>query len=255
MPRLSIRRGKNSYWMYGQHAVRHATANPRRTVLRVLSARGRAPSGVAAEEVAQGRLSQLLGGDAAHQGLAAETAPLVHEEESVLDAMAAEGALSVALDRVSDPRNVGAALRSAWAFGATALLAPERGSPPESGALAKTACGALEHVPYLRVGNLARALAALTERGVLTVGLDGNAETPLERVAEDLGDRPTLLVAGAEGEGLRRLTRERCDMLARISTRVDSASLNVSNACAIALHAMRAPERAEASEKRERKLP
>lgn len=243
MTRLSMRRGKNSYWIYGQHAVRHAAANPRRRILRILSTRGRAESGVAAEEVAPGRLSQILGGDAAHQGLAAEAMPLEHEEKTVLDAMAAEGALSVALDRVSDPRNVGAALRAAWAFGAASMLAPERGSPPESGALAKTACGALEHVPYLRVGNLARALAALLERGVLIVGLDGSAETPLERVAGEIGDGPALLVAGAEGEGLRRLTRERCGILARISTRVDSASLNVSNACAIALHAMRAPER------------
>lgn len=239
---MSTRRGAPGFWIYGQHAVHHAIANPRRKVLRVLSTERRAPAEVKAEVVKPAQLRRLLGDSAAHQGLAAEVIRLEHDEEAVLDSAAALGGRAVALDQVTDPRNVGAVLRSAWAFGAAALLAPERGSPPEGGALAKAACGGLEHVPYLRVGNLARAIDLLRERGILLVGLAEDAETQLEPLAAKMAKQPVAIVAGAEGKGLRRLTRERCDVLARISSRQDTASLNVSNACAIALHALRESE-------------
>lgn len=247
MARLSMRaagaRAADSYWIHGRHAVRHALANPRRRVLRVLATRNHAaevPAGAPLETVPPARFGRFLGSDAAHQGLAAEVLRIVHDAESIFDEAAADGARVVVLDRVSDPHNVGAVLRSAWAFGSVAVLAAERGSPGEGGALAKAACGGLEHVPYLRVGNLARALIALRERGVRLIGLDGSGGDSLEQVAASLGAAPVALVAGAEGRGLRRLTRELCDGLARIATRVDTASLNVSNACAIALHALHA---------------
>jgi 23S rRNA (guanosine2251-2'-O)-methyltransferase len=149
-----------------------------------------------------------------------------------LEDVAPEGILIV-LDQVTDPQNVGAVLRSAAAFGAAGLVLPERHSPPFSGALAKAASGALDIVPVILIGNLAQSLGALGERGFLRVGLAEEASEPLETAALTL---PLALVLGAEGKGLRQLTRERCDRLCRISTASALASLNVSNAAAIALH-------------------
>jgi 23S rRNA (guanosine2251-2'-O)-methyltransferase len=174
-------------------------------------------------------LDQLLGPDSVHQGVALEAKQL---SPIGLDEVESSG-IVVVLDQVTDPHNVGAVLRSAAAFGASGLVLTERHSPPLSGALAKVASGALDLVPIVLVKNLAQALAELGEMGFLRVGLAEEGENALEALPLT---KPLALVLGAEGKGLRHLTREHCDLLARIPTRSTLASLNVSNAAAIALH-------------------
>jgi 23S rRNA (guanosine2251-2'-O)-methyltransferase len=171
----------------------------------------------------------MLGPDAVHQGVALDTEPLPPLR---LDEVEPDGILLM-LDQVTDPQNVGAALRSAAAFGTSGLVLTERHSPPLSGVLAKAASGALDIVPVILIKNLAQSLAELGERGYLRVGL---AEEASEALEDAPLTRPLALVLGAEGKGLRQLTREHCDLLCRISTQSALASLNVSNAAAVALH-------------------
>jgi len=239
-------------WIYGRHAVRAALQNPARRLRRLIAtaeiaaeaqawlseAKARPATDFKNETLDRARLEALLPEGAVHQGLALQAEPLPPAFlEDVLaelsPAAAAEAAVVVVLDQVSDPHNVGAVLRSAAAFGARALVLPEHGTPPSTAALAKAASGALEQVPLVRVTNLARALDKLKEAGFWCVGLEETGEKLLGDL--DLTGR-VALVLGAEGEGLRRLTRERCDFLARLPTRDPLASLNVSNAAAIALY-------------------
>ncbi len=180
-----------------------------------------------------------------HQGVALEVRPLTPPaladwldriglgEAAQARDPADPRAVLVALDQVSDPHNVGAVLRSAAAFGAMAVLAPRHGQAPETGALAKAASGALDVVPYIDAGNLARALGHLKQRGFWILGLAGEANQEL--AAADPGG-PLVLVLGGEGKGLRRLTREACDLLACLPTRPPIDQLNVSNAAAVALY-------------------
>jgi 23S rRNA (guanosine2251-2'-O)-methyltransferase len=172
-----------------------------------------------------------------HQGVVLETEPLPTVE---LADVPPEGILLV-LDQVTDPQNVGAVLRSAAAFGAAGVVMPDRHTPPLTGVLAKAASGALDIVPVILVGNLAQALARLGEAGFLRVGLAEEGAEPLEAAMLTL---PLALMLGAEGKGLRQLTREHCDRLCRISTKGALVSLNVSNAAAIALHWASATTRA-----------
>ncbi len=223
--------------LFGLHAVEAALANPRRIPIRIHATENAgqrltaliAKRGLKPEPATPKDLDRLLGPDAVHQGVAleAESLPSV-----TLDEIDPNGILLV-LDQVTDPQNVGAALRSAAAFGAAGLVVTERHSPPLHGVLAKAASGALDIVPMILVKNLAQSLAELGERGVLRVGLAEEANSALESTPLT---RPLALVLGAEGKGLRQLTREHCDMICRISTQSALASLNVSNAAAVALH-------------------
>jgi 23S rRNA (guanosine2251-2'-O)-methyltransferase len=179
-------------------------------------------------------LGRLVPHDAPHQGVVVEVEPL--EDVWLGDVLgdAAERAVLLVLDQVTDPHNVGAILRSAAAFGAAGLVTQDRNSPPESGVVAKSASGALERVPWARVVNLARALEEIGEAGFWRIGLAGDADTTL---ANALGPPRVALVLGAEGAGLRPNTREHCDALARLPIDDSMESLNVSNAAAVALYA------------------
>ena len=254
-PARTPRRDPGDDWIYGRHAVAAALANPQRRWRRLavlpgqedeaaaLVAASRAerrgtasPPTSPIEVLDRAALEKMLPEGAVHQGWALRVEPLDPLDlDDVLRGVSVAGgrALIVMLDQVSDPHNVGAVLRSAVAFGAAAVIVAEHGAPPAGAALAKAASGALDLVPLVRVVNLARALDRLKEDGFWSCGLDEHAPTPLS--ALDLGER-AVLVLGSEGGGLRRLVRERCDTLARLPTRPDMPSLNVSNAAAVALY-------------------
>jgi 23S rRNA (guanosine2251-2'-O)-methyltransferase len=235
-------------WIYGRHAVAAALANPTRRLRRVVATRdteaelapllvaARADLPPRAEILERATLAQLLPEDAVHQGMAVAADPLPRAELRDLVASLPEAGaphVVVVLDQVSDPHNVGAVLRSAAAFAALAVVMQEHGAPPATGVLAKAASGALETVPLVRAPNLVRALDQLKEAGFWCVGLAEDATQDL--AALDLPPR-IALVLGAEGGGMRRLTRERCDFVTRLPTRGALRSLNVSNAAAVALY-------------------
>lgn len=227
--------------LYGWHPVIEALANSGRKLRRLLTTENAArrlaealPSPrIAPEIVRPDHIDRLLGPDAVHQGFYLEADPLPGPS---LETMPQDGIILV-LDQITDPHNVGAIVRSAAAFGVAAIVTTARHSPAATGVLAKSASGGLEHVPFVTVRNLAGALQTLHERGVLCVGLDEDGTVPLERVPLR---RPLALVLGAEGKGLRQLTRERCDVVARLELPGAVKSLNVSNAAAVALYAARA---------------
>ena len=229
-----------SGFLWGRHPVLAALANPaRRGTGRLLATEERAAEiadgglahGHKVEIVDLPSLNRMLPAGAVHQGLAFKVAPL---EGVSLDELAepAEGLL-VMLDQLTDPQNVGAIFRSALAFGARGVIVQDRHAPPLAGALAKAAVGATEKLPHARVTNLSRALERLADLGWRAVGLDGAGEQTLE---EALDGRPTVLVMGSEGDGIRRLVAEHCDALARIPMPGGFESLNVSNAAAVALY-------------------
>ena len=237
-PRNAPRReGAEGVRLFGLHAAEAALANPRRKVVRVFATENAeeklapllAKRGLNPEPASPKDLDRLLGSDAVHQGVVLDVEPLPPLALDEVD----PGGMLLVLDQVTDPQNVGAALRSAAAFGASGLVLTERHSPPLAGALAKAASGALDLVPVILVKNLAQSLAELGNRGFLRVGLAEEASMALEDAQLT---RPLALVLGAEGKGLRHLTREHCDIVCRIATENRLASLNVSNAAAIALH-------------------
>lgn len=225
--------------LWGRHAVAAALDNPQRKVLRAWATRDAAafmqfPQEVAVTLADVQDLGRLVPHDAPHQGVVVEVEPL---DDVWLDGLlheAGERAVLLVLDQVTDPHNVGAILRSAAAFGAIGIVTQDRHSPPESGALAKAASGALERVPWARVVNLARALEEIGEAGFWRIGLAGDADSDLK---DALGPQRVALVLGAEGPGLRPNTREHCDALARLPISDSIESLNVSNAAAVALYA------------------
>lgn len=232
-------------WLFGLHAVRDALANPardRRSLVLTRNAADKleaeiAASGMEPRIVDPRRFDAPLDPQSVHQGAALEVAPLDWGSVSELCAPREDAPLVLLLDRVTDPHNVGAVLRSAEVFGARAVIAPHRHSAPETGALAKTASGALERQPYLRVPNLANAMNSLRDMGYALIGLDGTAEMDLEPALEGLGRQPLALALGAEGPGLRELTMKLCHRMARIPAAGAFGSLNVSNAAAVSLYA------------------
>ncbi len=221
--------------MYGWHTVTAALRNPARPIRKLLAtenaARRLADEGIklAPEIVRPSAIAERLLPDALHQGLYLETDLL---PSPAVEDLAARGIVLV-LDQITDPHNVGAIFRSAAAFAAMAIVTTQRHSPDATGALAKAASGALENVPLVSVQNLARGLAALKQSGFLVVGLDGSGETDLAMLPLRA---PLALVLGAEGKGLRQLTKETCDAVARIDLPGTIKSLNVSNAAAVALY-------------------
>lgn len=229
-------------WLWGKHAVKAALENPKRRAKKVLVTATALPEfepllkrrGLPAQSTDAESLARTLPRDAVHQGIALLAEPL--PECDIHDALAETSGIRrfVMLDQVSDPHNLGAVLRSAAAFGAAGVIVQDRHSPPISGTLAKAASGAVELVPLIRVVNLSRTLEELGDLGFLRLAFADEAAEPLGMI--DL-KRDVVLVLGAEGEGLRRLTRERCDVAVRLPTAPQMPSLNVSNAAAVALYA------------------
>lgn len=231
-------------WLYGLHAVRAALANPERRTRRLVVAAGAEeavrlassfPKAPAPEVMERPKLDRLLDAGAVHQGIALLADPL---EPTSLDdlrraASLGEKAVLLMLDRVSDPRNVGAVLRSAAAFGVAGVIVQDRHAPEATAAMAKAASGALETVPLARVPNLVQAMILLKDDGFWCTGLAADGPEILSEA--NLGGR-VVLVVGSEGDGLRRLVRETCDFLVRIPISGPVESLNLSNAVAVALY-------------------
>jgi 23S rRNA (guanosine2251-2'-O)-methyltransferase len=237
-------RGGEGLWLYGLHAVRAALANParksKRAVLTTRAAEEIGPKllGKVRQEIADGNaVSKLLSEGAVHQGVALQCDPLPRRDlGDVLDMPSSKRRVVVVLDQISDPQNTGAILRTAAAFGVTAVVVQDRHAPPESGALAKAASGALDIVPYIQVVNISRTLEELKDRDFWRVALAGDGDGVLKDVMPT-GD--VALVMGSEGSGIRRLVRENCDVAAYVPIDRAMESLNVSNAAAIALYEIR----------------
>ena len=227
--------------IFGIHSVTEALNNPNRQIISLhctlnavekLAAAIALRDGLNAEIVHRNDLDRVTGKDAVHQGVVLVAKPL---EQPDLADIEPEGTF-VILDQVTDPHNVGAIMRSCAAFAVNALIATSRHSPEGSAVMVKSASGAAEHVPFVRVTNLARAMEKLRDQGVTLIGLD--SEAPENIAALDV-EPPYAIVLGAEGKGLRRLTRENCDHLARLDVPGQIQSLNVSNAAALCLFALR----------------
>jgi 23S rRNA (guanosine2251-2'-O)-methyltransferase len=223
--------------LYGWHTVTAALANPSRRFRKLFLTENAArrlaeekiDTRITPEIVRPSLIDQRLGPDAVHQGMLAEAEPL---RSPGIDTLPQEGIVLV-LDQITDPHNVGAIMRSAAAFAVKAIVTTARHSPEATGVLAKSASGALELVPLVTVQNLARALTEMNERGFMTVGLDSQGTHDLGAVALQ---QPLALVLGAEGKGLRQLTRETCRVVARLDMPGEIKSLNVSNAAVLALY-------------------
>lgn len=225
--------------IYGIHAVQAALKNPKRNVLRVFMTKENEkelhnlPQKIPSQFLTRKELDQKLPPGSVHQGVAAEVAPLENKHlESTLKQDKEKACLAV-LDHVTDPHNVGAIIRSCAAFGIDGLVVTRDHAPQISGLVAKIACGGLEHVPIIEVTNLKRALDDMKESGFWVYGLDERGED----ISETDFSEKIALVFGAEGKGLRRLTKESCDELLKLPTQPPISSLNVSNAVAVTLYA------------------
>lgn len=238
-------RQASGIWLYGLHAVKAALANPRRKLHRaVLTERAAEEIGakllgrVRHETADADAVGKLLPPGAVHQGVALNCEPLPQRDlEETVGEKGEKRRIVLVLDQLSDPHNTGAILRSAAAFGASAVVVQDRHAPPEAGALAKAASGALDSVPYVSVVNIARALDELAKLGFWRIALAGDGEMDFREAVNNAGD--VALVLGSEGAGIRRLVREHCDTAAFLPIESAMESLNVSNAAAIALYELR----------------
>ena len=227
--------------LWGRHAVEAALKNPDRQHRKLWATRegvasldGELPADFPVEYADVADLARLVAKDAPHQGLVLECAALEDRFlDEVLDGDPARPI--VVLDQVTDPHNVGAIMRSAVAFNAAALVTQDRHAPPEGGVIAKSASGALETLPWIRVVNLARAMEEMAEAGYWRIGLTGHTDTTF---GDALPAGPVAIVLGAEGEGMRQNIQTHCDALAKLPISNEIESLNVSNAAAIALYAV-----------------
>lgn len=231
-------------WLYGRHAVLSALENPKRHVARLLLSRTLRDSDeiraqykhLKIEAAPPEEFDNKFGRDAVHQGIALETEPLATPPlEDIIEVHeGSEASLIILLDQVTDPHNVGAIARSAAAFGANALVMPKHQSAPlDSAILAKTACGGVEHIPLLTVTNLARSMEQLKKGGYWCIGLDERGEQPIDKAPLK---GKIALILGAEGKGLRRLTKDNCDFLTQLPTNPAFPTLNVSNAAALSFY-------------------
>ncbi len=244
--RKPLPRHAGSYiWLYGNHAVAAALENPLRTIHRLVHTGDPIEASpctpVQSERIDREEMEALLPPGAVHQGHAALVAPLpiVAIEDLIAEAGTSANALIVVLDQVNDPQNIGAILRSAAVFGALGVIVQDRHAPEVTGSMAKAASGAVERVPLVRVTNIVRSLETLKDAGFWTTGLDSETDISIEQTP---ANNRNILILGAEGPGLRRLTRDACDLLVRIGERQTGErllnSLNVSNAAAVALYAL-----------------
>jgi 23S rRNA (guanosine2251-2'-O)-methyltransferase len=239
------RSGGGGQWLYGLHAVQAALANPHRRLGRALLTPraieflgSKLLARVEVENLEPSAIDRVLPAGAVHQGAALEAWPLKSPDldDILAEPSAQQRRIVLVLDQISDPHNVGAILRTAAAFGVSAVVVQTRNAPPQSGALAKAASGALDMIPYVEVVNIARTLEQLAEHGFWRIALCGDGEQGLAE-AVPVGD--VALVLGSEGSGIRRLVREHCEASAFIPISGSVESLNVSNAAAIALYELR----------------
>lgn len=234
---------KNStLWLYGKHSCLQAISNPNRTIHQILvtqNAKQLIPSSVSCnviKVVSSPVFQQFLSPDAVHQGMAVEVSPL--QQPDIMDIIhqnkQTNNSVLVLLDQVTDPHNIGAILRSSAAFGADAVILPDKHTPEETAIMAKSASGAMENTPLITVTNLARTIELLKEHDYWVMGLDGHTDQTIDSIPPSA---KIAIILGAEGKGLRALTRKHCDFLVKLpidSTRIES--LNVSNAAAICLY-------------------
>ena len=237
---MKKQKNNSNLFLYGHHAVVEALKNPNRqkTCLKATKENvlpKELTKNVPVQIVSKDVLNSLVGADAVHQGLVLETKPLpsVALEDIIELASHTQKSMVILLDQVTDPHNIGAILRSAAAFNAMAVILPDANAPEETGALAKSACGALEIVPLVRVANLVRAMEKLKQADFWCIGLDGYAK---QMINEKPLPAKTAFIMGAEGDGMRRLTAKTCDYTVKLPMSDKMESLNVSNAAAITMY-------------------
>lgn len=227
-------------WIYGTHPVSLALQNPKRKLKELWAVKGttdnlKLPKNLPIRIVDRSQIDAQVGRDAVHQGLALKTEPLNDYtiDDLLADTQNQTNTCIVILDQVTDPHNIGAIMRSSVAFNAAAVILPDAGAPEETGTLAKSASGALELIPLIRVTNLVRTMEQIKKHGFWCVGMDGYAK---KSISDDRLPAKCAIVMGSEGDGLRRLTAENCDFMVKLPMNPKIESLNVSNACAIALY-------------------